>query len=88
MRDPITEWEVAIGKRVEYGILFIPIFLMGLFLVAPLFGPYIKTHVRRQNVMYEDYELRTNRHMRVIYLILWAFAILGWGFVYYSYINR
>lgn len=84
MRDPITEWQTAIAKRIESAVLFLFILAFFCCLFAPLFGPSIKAAKRRQYVMYEDYEARTNAYMRVVYPILWIIAILGWITVYYA----
>lgn len=88
MRDPITEWAVAIEKRILYALCLLPLLIFGLFLVAPIFGPHLKARKRLQYVMFGDYEARTNAYMRIMYPILWGIAILGWFSVYCCYIHR
>lgn len=78
LRDPITEWEVAIKQRVVTitGTLYLLAFVMCL--IAPVFGPLIKRYKRQQYVMHENYEELAEQDMRPIRIFLWSVAIITW----------
>jgi uncharacterized protein HemY len=88
MNDSITDWRETLSGWIVSGLGLLVLFAFGLLLIAPVFGPYIKARKRREYIMLEDYEARTNAYMRIMYPILWTIAILGWAAVFYCYIHR
>jgi hypothetical protein len=82
-RDPISEWQSAIKKRIENAIGTLMLLAFVCLLVAPLFGPIIKHMKRKQYVMYSDYEERAESDMKGIRPILWTIAIVGWIVLFY-----
>jgi len=80
-RDPISEWEHAIGRRIgSWAVVGLLLILVGC-LVAPIFGPMIRQKKMQKYAMFQDYEQRAEAEMPMVWLGLWSLAILAWIFV-------
>ena len=77
-RDPITEWEHAIGRRIgAVTVVCVLAVLVGA-MVAPLFGGWIKNILYREYALYDDCEQRVAHTMKYVRIGLWALAVMTW----------
>lgn len=77
-RDPISEWEDAIGRRIGAASVVLLLLAFVCCLIAPVFGPFIKYAKLHEYVLFSDYERRAEEDMKVIRPLLWIVAIVSW----------
>jgi hypothetical protein len=87
-RDPITEWEDAIKKRIGEAIILLILLAFALCLIAPSFLPIIKAMKRRQYVMSHDYEELAEADMVNIRKWLWGTVIVSWTLLILSQFHQ
>ena len=79
-RDPITEWEHAIGRRIgAMAVVCLMAIVVGA-MVAPIFGGWVKKLLYEHYALYDDCETRVKDTMPIVWLILWGIAIMAWIF--------
>ncbi len=77
-RDPITEWEHAIGRRLVNWSFVVILIAFICCLIAPLFSPMIKHTRRHYHIMSSNYEELAENDMKSIRPILWIIALIAW----------
>ena len=82
-RDPISEWQHAITRRLGTATMVIILLAFICLLVAPVFGPLIKRFKRRQYALYKNYEELAEQDMKGIRPWLWVGSVIGWIFFIY-----
>jgi len=80
-RDPITEWEHAIGRRIGAAAVVCVLMVIVGAMVAPLFGGWIKSILYRYYALEDDIELRVETTMKTMRVWLWTIAAVAWAFV-------
>ena len=86
-RDPITEWEHAIERRLGAAVMVAILCAFICLLIAPAFGPLIKRFKRKQYAISRNYEELAEQDMRGIRPLLWVGAIIGWIFFIFCQCN-
>lgn len=86
-RDPITEWENAIEKRIGAAAIVLLLLIFTFCLIAPVASPLIKQFRRRKYVLHDDYEERAEKDMKYIRLLLWIIAMITWTFFIWCQFN-
>jgi hypothetical protein len=79
-RDPITEWEHAIGRRIIAAVFVCGIAVIVGTMVAPIFGWWIKGILYRYYALEDDCEQRVEKTMKSVWIGLWMLAIIAWIF--------
>jgi hypothetical protein len=82
-RDPISDWENAIVKRVGTATVVLILLAFMCCLAAPLFGPSIKHMKRKEYAIFENYEEMAEADMKSIRPLLWIVAVIGWIIMIY-----
>ena len=77
-RDPITEWEHAIGSRIGSAMVVCVLLVVVAAMVAPIFGGVIKNALYREYALYDDCEQRVTNTMKSVRIWLWTLAIVAW----------
>ena len=77
-RDPITEWEHAIGRRMGAAVVVCVLAVVIGAMVAPLFGWWIRNILYREYALYDDCEQRVAQTMKSVWIGLWALAVVSW----------
>ncbi len=77
-RDPITEWEHAIGRRISAAVVVCVLAVIVGAMVAPLFGGWIKNILYREYALYDDCEQRVVHTMKHVRVWLWVIAAMAW----------
>jgi len=72
----LSRFIIAVGA---IGILLILIGCM----IAPVFGPWIRTKLVREYAMDADWQAKVNSDMTSITIFLWLVAIVAWVFVFW-----
>ena len=80
-RDPITEWEHAIGRRIGAAAMVCVLTVIIGAMVAPIFGWWIKNLLYQHYALHSDCEQMVAKDMPAIWVALWIIAILAWIFV-------
>jgi Mn2+/Fe2+ NRAMP family transporter len=80
-RDPITEWEHAIERRIGGAAVVCMLIVVVGAMVAPLFGWAIKTQLYRYYALEDDCEQRVAKKMKSVWIGLWLLAFMAWAFV-------
>ena len=80
-RDPITELEHAVGRRIGAAAMVCVLMALVGAMVAPIFGWWIKGLLYRYYALDDDCESKTNKTMRFVWIGLWITAFLAWAFV-------
>jgi membrane protein YqaA with SNARE-associated domain len=80
-RDPITEFEHAIGRRIDSAILVCILAVVVGAMVAPIFGWWIKGLFYRYYALEDDCEQRVKNTMKIVWIGLWMLALISWTFV-------
>lgn len=86
-RDPITEWEHAIGRRIGAAAVVCVLLAIVGAMVAPIFGFWIKSMLYRKYALFDDCEQRVKETMEPIWIGLWIIALLTWAIVIACNIN-
>jgi len=77
-RDPITEWEHAIGRRTgALGVVCVLAIIVGA-MVAPIFGWWVKNLLYREYALYDDCEQKVKNTMKYVWAGLWTLALIAW----------
>jgi hypothetical protein len=81
-RDPITEWEHAIYRRIGAGavVCMITVFIGAM--IAPIFGEWIKGYLYEYYCLYNDCEQRVKTAMKTVWICLWGLALVAWIIVF------
>ena len=79
-RDPITEWEHAIGRRIGAAAMVCLLAVVVGALVAPIFGWWIKGLLYRHYALEDDCEQRVRGTMKFVWGGLWLLALVAWIF--------
>lgn len=79
-RDPITEWEHAIERRLGAGIIVLVLAVLVGAMVAPAFGWWVKRTLYYEYAVYPDCEQRVKHTMKFVWVWLWLLAIGAWAF--------
>ena len=77
-RDPITEWEHAIGRRVGALVVVCVLAVLVGAMVAPLFGWWVKSLLYREYAIYDDCEQKVKDTMKYVWAALWTLAFVVW----------
>ena len=77
-RDPITEWEHAIERRIGAAAVICMLAVIVGAMVAPIFDRVIKNTLYRTYVLDDNCEQLVNHKMKLIRIGLWALAIVSW----------
>ena len=78
-RDPITELEHAITRRIgAWSVVFVLMVFVGA-MVAPIFGGLIKGLLYEHYSLYNDCEQRVNHTMKAVWICLWVLAMTTWA---------
>ena len=80
-KDPITELEHAIGRRIGGAAVACALAVIVGAMVAPIFGWWIKRILYRRYALCDDCEQQVQNTMKPIWIILWMLAIAAWIFV-------
>ena len=87
-RDPITEWEHAIGSRIGAAAVVCVLAVVVGAMVAPIFGWWIKSILYRRYALCDDCEQQVKNTMKVVWTWLWVLAFMAWAFVIACNINH
>jgi hypothetical protein len=86
-RDPITEWEHAIGRRIGAAAVVCALAIVVGAMVAPIFGWWIKGLLYRYYAIEDDCEERVENTMKIVWMGLWALAFVAWAFAIWCNLN-
>lgn len=80
-RDPITELEHAIGRRIEAAAVICVLAVLVGAMVAPIFGWWIKSLLYRYYALCDDCEKQVENTMKTVWVWLWTIAFVAWAYV-------
>ena len=78
-RDPITEWEHAIERRVGGAVIVCMIAVFVGAMVAPIFGWWIKGLLYKHYALETDCDQKVEDTMKFVWVCLWILAFMAWA---------